>query len=266
MTDPLFKARQEAEEKNRPYAILHVIGIKGATPAVVGKAMLVMADGSTTGTIGGGLMERNAVSDAVEALKTGRSSYTRSYDGGGHEEETLVCSPHTVDVYCEIRRKEMIAVIVGNGHVGSKMAELLKFLGIYTILYDRQEAYADNPFASECHHCEDYRQTLAEADIPEGAYCFIGTDSHESDKDALAGILKRKPRYIAMLGSRRKVTTVCETLAAEGIDPSELGALHSPAGLKIANKQPEEVALSIVAEMLMIKNGGDGSSMRVEMI
>lgn len=264
MTDPLFEARKEAEEKNRPYAILHVIGVKGATPAVVGKAMLVMADGSTTGTIGGGMMERGAVNDAVEALKTGRPSYTKTYAGGGKEEETLVCCPHNVEVFCEIQRKEMIAVIVGNGHVGNKMAELLRFVGIYTILYERKAEYADNPFASECHHCADYRQALAEADIPEGAYYFIGTDSHESDKEALAGILNKKPRYIAMLGSRRKVTKVGEALMAEGIDSALLEPLHSPAGLRIANKQPEEVALSIVAEMIMIKNGGDGSSMRIE--
>lgn len=292
MIDDLLAAKMEADKTNRPYAVLHVVGVKGSTPSVVGKAMVVMpenvvaapgcesdtgcasdtgcesAAGDTrarlVGTIGGGKMEREAVADALEALKTGQPSYVRSYNGGGADEETLVCSPHTVEVFCEIFRHEMIAVICGNGHVGSKMAELCRFLDIYTILFDRQEAYAHSEFAGECHHVTDYRKGLCEAAIPEGAYYFIGTDSHESDKEALAGILTKKPKYIGMLGSRRKVTTVFEALKAEGMDPALFEPLHSPAGLHIANKKPEEVAFSILAEMLMIKNGGDGQPMRVE--
>jgi len=272
MTDELLQAKTEADRTNRPYAVLHVIGKRGATPATVGKAMVVALEPAgtgeeaacrTTGTIGGGKMEREAVADAVEALKTGGNSYVRTYDGGGADEETLICSPHSVEVFCEIFRHEMILVICGNGHVGQKMAELGRFLGIYTILYDRNKAFAQSEFAGECHHCADYRQAMAKAEIPEGAYYFIGTDSHESDKEALAGILGKKPKYIGMLGSKRKVTTVCDALKAEGVDPALFEPLRSPAGLKISNKKPEEVALSIIAEMLMLKNGGDGRPMRV---
>ena len=304
MTDELLEAKIEADRSNRPYAVLHVVGVRGATPSTVGKSMIVTlgntaadadskpmnaapgntaadADGPTisicrtsgtiggcrtAGTIGGGKMERDAVADAVSALRTGQKSYVKTYDGGGADEETLVCSPHSVDVFCEIFRHEMIAVIAGNGHVGQKMIELCRFLDIYTILFDNQEAYARNDLASECHHCAGYRKALEDADIPEGAYYFIGTDSHENDKEALAGILKKHPKYIGMLGSRRKVTTVCDALKAEGFESELFEPLYSPAGLGIANKKPAEVAFSIISEMLMLKNGGDGASMRIPQI
>ena len=84
----------------------------------------------------------------------------------------------------------------------------------------------------------------------------------DSDKEALAGILEKKPAYIGMLGSRRKVFGVFEALTGEGFDPDLFAPLHSPAGLRIASKKPEEVAFSVMAEMLMYKNEGDGASMR----
>ncbi|MBQ6376878.1 MAG: XdhC family protein [Lachnospiraceae bacterium] len=259
MTDPLMNARLEADQKNRPYAVLHVISIKGVSPATVGKAMLVDADGNTAGTIGGGTVERKAVSDALAALKAGDPPYTKHYIEGGEKGE---CCPHDIEVFCEILRREMVVVIIGNGHVGSRLAELCRFLDVYTILYDRHEAFAENPFANECHACQDYRVDLREADLPDGAYYFLGTDSHDSDKEALAGILEKKPAYIGMLGSRRKVFGVYETLTGEGFDPDLFRPLHSPAGLRIASKKPEEVAFSVMAEMLMYKNEGNGASMR----
>jgi xanthine dehydrogenase accessory factor len=156
-------------------------------------------------------------------------------------------------------------LIVGAGHVGRSIAVLSSFLGFRTVVLDDRAEFANAerlPQADEII-VGDIVEELARFDINPQTYIVIVTRGHEHDRDALRQVMSSPASYIGMIGSRRKVKMVFDELQKDGIAEETLAAVHAPTGLDIHAETPEEIALSIMAEIVMVRRGGKGGLMRL---
>lgn len=148
------------------------------------------------------------------------------------------------------------AYIIGGGHVGLAVSQIMKFIGFYVVVFDHrqdiftmnQNVYADEKIVTSYSDVAGF--------IKEGAksYVVIVTPAHAGDKDALGAVAKMNLNYLGMMGSKRKIKTIFNNLVKEGIDKELLTKVHSPVGLEIEAETPEEIAISIAAEIIQIKH------------
>ncbi|MBZ0180925.1 MAG: XdhC family protein [Melioribacteraceae bacterium] len=147
------------------------------------------------------------------------------------------------------------AYIIGGGHVGLAVSQIMKFIGFYVIVFDHrndvftmnQNTYADEKIITDYKNVNQF--------IKEGSksYAIIVTPMHVGDKDALGSVIKLDLKYIGMMGSARKIKTVINNLAKDGVDKKLFEEVHTPIGLEIEAETPEEIAVSIAAEIISIK-------------
>jgi len=256
--EAVYASLIETIRSGEPACVLTVVQVSGSTPREVGAKMLLRADGSTVGTIGGGQLEAAALSDAREALATGQSQLTH-YSLAGKEGDLGVCGGEA-EVFVEVLRAKPTVLIAGAGHVGLPLADLAQRLGFRTVVFD------DRPeFASEARFpgadrvvAAPFEQLLQEVEITTQTYVVIATRGHEHDQTVLRQVIATPAAYIGMIGSRRKVRTVFEHLLAEGIAEEKLGRVYAPVGLRTGGQTPAEIALGILAEILTVRYGGTG--------
>ena len=232
-------------------ALVTVTETWGSSPASPGQMMAVGADGESRGTVGGGATEHRLIRRSMGAIKADETIYGFSFD---HGENGMVCGGG-MKGFGHVLGAENPLYIFGGGHVGQRLAQLAALSGFdVTVVEDRPEYQAQVPWA---HFClctpEDYRARLP---LPRGAFCVICTRGHRSDDQALRFCLGQDCRYIGMIGSRQKVEALFRRLRQEGYEEAKLRAVYSPIGLDIASRIPAEIAVSILAEILLVKNGG----------
>lgn len=259
----LLKKQMEAMENGKGYAVVTIVESDGSTPRSSGK-MLVYEDGSTEGTVGGGAIERMAAKDAAEYLKTGKNAL-RTYDLTSEASETgMTCGGH-MTVWIESFSAKPLLVICGAGHVGGALIPVAKTIGFRTMLLDNRdpELIRDKvELADVFVPVKDFEKDLDGMDLPDGAFYVIMTFGHHHDAEALKAVLKKNSAYVGMIGSRKKVQGVYDRLKGEGVSEEELETVYSPIGLDIGGETPEEIAVSIMAEILMVKNGRTGKHMK----
>lgn len=150
------------------------------------------------------------------------------------------------------------AVIIGAGHVGLSTARLAATVGFRTVVVDDREEFANRerfPGADSIHVLESFSGCFGGIEVDENTFIVILTRGHVHDKTVLAQALALNPGYLGMIGSRRKRDAIYEALAAEGVAKERLAAVHSPIGLSISAQTPEEIAVSIVGEMIQVRAG-----------
>lgn len=258
----ILQEQLRAKKAGISYAMLTVAETEGATPCKLGKKMLLLEDGTTFGTIGGGELERQALEDSAKAIKDGQSFFKRYDHKPTYEEPGLGCS-FKVSILVEVVRPVLQLVICGGGHVGSAVLRLAKMLHFETILIDNRaidQIQDQIELADRFIPCEAYEAGILNGNIRDEAYYICCASTHTQDKSALKGILQKRFAYVGMLGSMRKTTEMYRQLEAEGIGRELLEQIHCPVGLDICDMSPEEVAFSILAEILMVKNSGTGKS------
>ncbi|MBC3887185.1 XdhC family protein [Acetobacterium paludosum] len=258
----ILEAQLKAKKAGIPYALLTVTETEGTSPCKVGKKMLLLKDGTTFGTVGGGEFERQAIEEAKQAIKDRKSFYKRYTHIPTYEETGLGCT-FNASLFVEVVSPRLPLVICNGGHVGNAVLHFAKLLQFETILIDTRspDLIQDKiELADRFISCEIFETGILEADIPDGAYYICCASTHTQDKSALKGALQKNFEYVGMLGSTKKTVEMYKQLEEEGIDRALLEQVHTPVGLDIGNASPEEVAFSILAEILMVKNGGTGKS------
>lgn len=248
-------------ERGEKAALVTLIDVEGSSPGIAGSLMGVFEDGSIEGTIGGGNLEYQVISSALEALEVGKN---RKFDFELIEDAELhmKCGGR-VRGYIKVFEKRKKLIIVGGGHLGNELYKLGKFLNMYTTIIDDRKEYANEkrfPQADELL-CGDIGRLLEDYSLDEGSYVIIVTRGHACDKEALRAVLGKKSAYIGMIGSRKKITDTYKELIGEGITREELEKVYSPVGLDISSGEPNEIALGIMAEILKVKNKGSGKHM-----
>jgi xanthine dehydrogenase accessory factor len=218
---------------------------------------LVFADGRTVGTIGGGCYENDAFWKAREALKSRRPRMVH-YDLNDDfaEESGLICGGQ-MDVFIEVIEPPPSLYIVGAGHVGQHLASVAQAAGFRIHVVDDREKFANAarfPEAAEII-VDDIGRWLHHAELPPHAYAVIVTRGHRHDLDALRALAARDLRYVGLIGSRAKVKRIYDALLAEAMPPECLARVHAPIGLDIGAVTPEEIAVSILAELIAVRRG-----------
>ena len=221
--------------------------------------MLVLADGSIYGTVGGGAGERLAIRDAVQLLEQGKNA-VRSYQLDSPLSAAGKACGGSLTVFiesCPDTRPHL--VMVGGGHVGLALIRAAKLTGFAVTLADtrgEQEIGQAIAAADRFLLLENFGSALAAQKLPAGAYYVVATYSHATDGEALGGVLQHTDAaYVGMIGSRRKIEALYEKLMAAGVTEKQLAAVHAPIGLALGGEAPEEIAVAILAELLMTRYG-----------
>ncbi|MCC7033015.1 MAG: XdhC family protein [Acidobacteria bacterium] len=258
MNHEIFAAIGEALTRGEAVALVTIVSSNGSTPQRVGAKMLVYADGRTVGTIGGGCYEHDALGKAREALRR-RKPVTAKYDLNDDfaEETGLVCGGQ-MTVFIEPLEAPPALYVFGAGHVGYYLARVASETGFELHVVDDRAAFANRerfPFAASVV-VEDIPTWLARVTLPATAYAVIVTRGHRHDLEALQALAARELRYLGLIGSRAKVARIYDQLLTEGRATLEqLSRVHAPIGLDIGAVTPQEIALSIAAELVAVRRG-----------
>jgi xanthine dehydrogenase accessory factor len=235
-----------------------VIRTGGSTPGAVGAKMLVLPDGSIRGTVGGGVLEARVISDALNAMEDGKGPRTLTYN---LEELGMRCGGEMV-VYLEPIVSPKRVVIYGGGHVGTAVARLLRTLGCRITVVDEREEWANRERLPDIEEIVNKPFAEALAAQPPGPkdHVIIVTRGHEHDQQILESVIERRPAYLGMIGSRRKAATALEALREKKVAEELIAAVRTPLGLEIGAVTPEEIAVSVAAELIYLwRHGNPGS-------
>ena len=257
MNQEVFAAVADALERGEPAALVTIISAMGSTPQRVGAKMLVFADGRIVGTIGGGCYENDAFWKAREAIVSRRPQLVHYELSDDFAQETgLICGGQ-MDVYIEPIEPSPELYIVGAGHVGFHLARLAHDVGFRVHIVDDREKFANRerfPFAVDVL-ADDIPAWVARTSLPAHAYVVIVTRGHTNDLEALRALAPRDLRYLGLIGSRAKVARITDALIADAMPAELLQHVHAPIGLDIGAVTPQEIAVSILAELIAVKHG-----------
>jgi xanthine dehydrogenase accessory factor len=242
-------------------ALATIVQVRGSIPSFESAKLLVREDGSMLGTIGGGCVEAEVWNAAREVIETEKPRHLNfslgqdaAYDNG------LICGGQ-LDVFVEPVVPQPAAFIFGAGHISKSLSKVAALAGFRTIIIDDRESYANRerfPEADEIHAGE-YEEVCGELEVNESSYLVIVTRGHRDDMRVLRWATGTPARYIAMIGSKRKVISVIKELEKEGIHASAFERIFAPMGFDIGAITPEEIAVSVVAEMIAIRRNADSS-------
>ena len=253
----VFTAALAALERGEPAALVTIVSTIGSTPQRVGAKMLVFSYGRIVGTIGGGCYENDAFWKAREAIKTRRPEMVHYELSDDFAQETgLVCGGQ-MDVYIEPIEPSPELYIIGAGHVGFHLARLAADVGFRVHVVDDREKFANLerfPTAVEVV-ADDIPAWIDRANLPAHAYAVIVTRGHTNDLEALRVLAPRELRYLGLIGSRAKVARIYEALVEAHMPAEALRRVHAPIGLDIGAVTPQEIAVSILAELIAVKHG-----------
>lgn len=246
-------------------ALATVIERSGSAPQSVGAKLLICADGTHVGTVGGGAIEAQVEAACRRALKFGRSERTRA----DLVRDLAMCCGGSMEVFVEYLEARQRLFIFGAGHVSQALAPLLSQLAYeVTVLDDREELIAHPAFEgmhTASYDADEVAQAVGKAN-PRDVY-LIMTRDHARDERALAQILEQPHAFVGMIGSRRKVHTVLRRVLRRyderDRERPDLSKLRTPLGLQLGGRSPAEIAVSIAAELVAARHGGDGRPMSI---
>lgn len=222
----------------------------------IGAKVLVEEGGAVRSSFGDPELDRAVAEDAVD-LMAERKSHVAAY---ALPSKGLAA---TVEVFHEILEPQAQLLVIGAGHIAKPLAHLGTVVGFEVVVLDDRDKYANRERFPDADQviAADFGLTLRDFPLTLATYVVIITRAHTYDEEALRIILGRPSAYIGMIGSRRRVQTVFRALAAEGYDRGKLAEIHAPIGLDIGSETPEEIALSIIAEVVAVRRGGSGVSL-----
>jgi xanthine dehydrogenase accessory factor len=259
----MFQEIHAALARGEPAALVTVVKVSGAAPCAPGTRLLVRGDGSSAGTLGGATTDARARQDAQVALSSGQTS-THVYHLDPDTGESVGSCGATLEVFVEPLRPEPRLLIAGAGYVGQALARLAALLGWrVTLLDDRSEfALAPNTVSGAEVALGEIPALLRAREPDPTTWIVVVTRGHRTDEEALRAALERPTAYVGMIGSPSKVRNIFTKLLAAGVAAEDLERVHAPIGLDLGAETPDEIALSIAAELLMRRRGGTGLSLR----
>ncbi len=254
----IYEAINRAIQEGRPAALAVVVATSGSTPGLPGFKMLIFADGTSIGTVGGGELEARIIKESTHVLVENTPKFME-VDLTPMDRDSLgmICGGRA-KVYIEPIVPRPRAIIFGAGHVGIATAQIAGVAGFRVTLVDDRPEFAEAAeTAADEVIISDFEAAVENLQVDSGTYIVIVTRGHSHDKETLAACLKKggpHPAYIGMIGSKTKVRKIFDALKSEGISEEDIEGVHSPIGLSIGAKTAQEIAVAIVAEMVAVKN------------
>jgi xanthine dehydrogenase accessory factor len=265
MSDERSQIAEEVVRATRegpPVAVATVVRApEGATPPV-GEKLLARADGSRAGALGGGALEEAVAADCHAALTRRPRMQVESlfYSATGERLHRLEAGADEFEVMIEVAERPATLVVVGGGHVGQSIAAIAAQAGFSVAVLDDREAFANRerfPMADRVI-CGDFVEELRRYPVDANTYVVMVTRGHKQDELSLREVVRSNAAYVGMIGSLRRVGAVLTHLAREGFPREALERVHTPIGLDIGAETPEEIAVAIVAELVLVRRGGTG--------
>lgn len=249
-----FAQVAQLEASRVPFALAVIVETKGSTPRHQAQ-MVIKADGTIIGTVGGGMLERYVIKEALQALHAGESRLiSGNLSQHGATALHMDCGGSAkilINVFGQLSQ----LILIGGGHVNRAVAHLAQPLGFNVVVLD---TYAPNlaenlfPEGTQCVFGKTLKEALDKTDITSNAYAIIATN-HE-DRIALTALTNKKLCYLGIMASRHKSQVLLNLLRQHGVAEDIVHTIRSPIGLDIGAETPEEIAVSILAEMLSVKN------------
>ena len=241
--------------------------VMGATDGVdisLGAKMLVYADGEL-GDIGGGALEQSVIDFARGSIPKHIVQTTTFTPAGDLVEgrRAIEAADAIVEILVEIVEPAATLLVVGGGHVGLAVGQLGAMLGMEVAIIDDREDYAnEDRFPYEANViCGDFGEELEQFPITANTFIVLVSRGHKVDELALRSVAERGAGYVGMIGSKRRTRTVIQHLAEAGLDPEALDKVFTPIGLDIGAETPEEIAVSVLGEIILIRRGGGAQPM-----
>lgn len=272
----LFQEAARRSAAREPFVLCTVTGTARSAPRDAGAKMLVAADGGIRGTVGGGPLEAVVIEEAVQLLRapdggsrerrfalttTGDAAEPMPLDAPAPTDELGMKCGGEVSVFLDVVRPAPRLVLYGAGHVGERVASIAGEIGLSTVVVDDRPQFASRdrfPKAAEVR-CADLSATPLGGVLPDAQdFVVILTRCHALDEGVLEAALGTAARYLGLIGSKRKIAVILRSIARRtGRDPRQDPRLHAPIGLKLGDKTPGEIAIAILAEILLLKSGGE---------
>src|SRR5579884_3865927 len=236
-------------------ALATIVQVNGSIPSYESAKMLVREDGSIVGTVGGGCVEAEVWNAAREVLQTERPKHLSfnlgqdaAYDNG------LICGGQ-LSIFIEPVIPHPKLFVFGAGHISKALSKVAAIAGFAPVVIDNREQFASVERFPEADGviAAEYEEVFSKLDIRDTSYLVIVTRGHRDDMRVLRWAATTPARYIAMIGSRRKVIGVVRELEKEGIRRDAFERVFAPMGFDIGAITPEEIAVSVVAEMIAVR-------------
>ncbi len=258
----IFQKIAELENNGEPAVFCTIVDSKGSTPRHEGSKMLVFPDGHIEGTVGGGEIENRVIAEALDALEKRRTKVLNYKLVDPATGDPGICGGQ-VEVYVEPIIPKLTIVVVGAGHVGRQIVFLAKWLGYRIVVSDdRAEICTPEymPGADEFLICP-MAEITKHIKVTPYTYFVITTRGSDVDIVGLPSILGTNPGYIGIIGSKRRLEHTKKEINKKKDYTAAFAKVHSPIGLELRAETPEEIAISILAEIMMVANKSDGMSM-----
>jgi xanthine dehydrogenase accessory factor len=245
----IYEEVLKLKKQGRASAIATIVECRGSSPQKQGAKMLVRDDGSIMGTLGGGCLEADVVQAAMMTIKNGEPMtlpFELTEREGG-----LVCGG-TVLVYIEPVLLDPHLVILGAGHVGRTLAKLARFTGFRVTVVDDRAEFANQENIPDAHDLivYEFERAFEQVPVENGTFIVVATRGHNHDLDAIKAALRTPAFYIGLLGSKRKRALLRKSLADSGFSPTDIDRVIIPVGMEIDSVTPEEIAVSIMAQII----------------
>ena len=245
----IYEELLRLKKEGRASALATIVQCSGSSPQKEGSKMLVRDDGTVVGTLGGGCLEAEVVQAALMVIKDERPMtmpFELTEKQGG-----LVCGGRVL-IYVEPVIPDPVLIILGAGHVGKALAKAARFSGFRVTVCDDRPEHANRENIPDAHEIavHEFADVFERLIIPGHAFIVVATRGHNHDLDAVKASLRTNARYIGLLGSRRKKALLFKALGEAGFSPEDIDRVHIPVGLPINSVTPEEIAVSIMAQVI----------------
>jgi xanthine dehydrogenase accessory factor len=260
----VYAAALQAEVDGEPAALVTVVSTEGSTPQKAGAKMVVYTDGRLVGTIGGGCVEAEMTWRARQVIESRRAqlaSYDLTPDQAG--EDGLVCGGR-MEVFIEPIESTPTLCLFGAGHVAQPLARMAKAAGFRVEVADDRVKFANPDRFPEADLVlvEEFGAAAGKMTLGRNTYAVVVTRGHGGDTEALAAVVGKGLRFVGLLGSRPKLVHVVTALEERGVPPQALAEVRCPLGIEVGAVTPEEIAVSILAEMIAVRRGVEPGAIR----
>ncbi len=255
----LFSEIVRLRKAGQKCALATIVEVNGSIPSYESAKILVREDGSFIGTIGGGCVEAEVWNAAREVIATEKPRHLNfnlgqdaAYDNG------LICGGQ-LNVFIEAIVPQPHAFIFGAGHISKSLAKVTALAGFGVTVIDNRESFANRERFPEVEEviADEYEDVYSRLNINSSSYIVIVTRGHRDDMRVLRWAITTEARYISMIGSRRKVIAVIREFEKEGVPREAFERIYAPMGLEIGAITPEEISISVAAEMIAVRRGAD---------
>jgi xanthine dehydrogenase accessory factor len=243
-------------DKGEVIALVTIVEAEGSTPRERGAKMAVGRDGLISGTIGGGIVEAKVIEAAKKAIKRGKKQ-SLHYNLNKEEtklDEGAICGGE-LKIFIDILKPKEEIIIFGAGHIGFYLSKLAKIIGIKVSIVDERMDFANRERFPEAEQIITEKAGIAlnQVKITPSSYVVIVTKGHQHDEEALLSVINRNVGYIGMIGSGTKNEVIFQHLREKGITEGKIKKVFTPIGIDIGAQTPEEIAVSIIAEIIQVK-------------